>query len=119
MKNFRFGIGAFSAAILMSCLGLAASDPSAGVATPDAARASLAKWVETQQLIAKEKREWQEGKQILRSRIDAVNGEIAALKERMGETRRTAAEANAKKAGEVAENQSLLAAGTELATWVA
>jgi hypothetical protein len=119
MNNLRVGIGTLSAAVLVSGLAFAASDPGSGAATPDAARASLAKWVETQQLIAKEKREWQDGKQILRSRIDAVNGEIAVLKERMTETRRTAAEANEKKAGEVSENQALLAAGSELATWVA
>jgi hypothetical protein len=107
-----------SAAVLASGLVLAASDPNSAAATPDGARSSLAKWVETQQLIAKEKREWQEGKQILQSRIDAVNGEIAALKERMDETRRTAVEANEKKAGEVAENESLQKAGVELATWV-
>ena len=46
--------------------------------------------------------EWQDGKQILQSRIDAVNGEIAALTERLLEARRTAAEANGKRAGEVA-----------------
>jgi hypothetical protein len=119
MTSRRVAIGTLSAAVLASGLVLAASDPNSGGATPDGARASLAKWVETQQLIAKEKREWQEGKQILQSRIDAVNGEIAALKERMSETRRTASEANQKKAGEVAENESLQRAGSELAAWVA
>ena len=118
MTTRRIGIGTLSAAVLASGLALAASDPNSGAATPEGARSSLAKWVETQQLIAREKREWQEGKQILQSRIDAVNGEIAALKERMDETRRTAAEANEKKAGEVAENESLQKAGSELATWV-
>ncbi len=118
MTTGRIGIGTLSAAVLASGLVLAASEPNAGAATPEGARASLAKWVETQQLIAREKREWQEGKQILQSRIDVVNGEIAALKERMNETRRTAAEANEKKAGEVAENESLQRTGSELATWV-
>ena len=118
MTTLGMGIGTLAAAVLASGLALAASDLNAGAATPDAARASLARWVETQQLIAREKREWQEGKQILQSRIEAVNGEIAALKERMQETQRTAAEANEKKAGEVAENESLQRAGSELAAWV-
>jgi hypothetical protein len=103
---------------LASGLTLAAPDPTGQGATPDATRASLAKWVETQQLIAKEKQDWREGKQILQLRIDAVNGEIAALKERLGETRRASAEANGKKAGEVAENEALQGAGSELASWV-
>lgn len=111
-------ISTVSAAILASGLAIAAPDETPG-ATPDAARASLAKWVETQQLIAKEKQDWQQGKQILQSRIDAVNGEIAALQERLAETRRVGAEASGKKAGEVAENETLQRAGSELASWVA
>jgi hypothetical protein len=112
-------IGTVSAAVLASGLTIAASDATATATTPDAARASLAKWVETQQLIAKEKQDWQQGKQILQSRIDAVNGEIAALQERLKETRRVGAEASGKKAGEVAKNETLQRAGSELATWVA
>ena len=53
----RLGLGTFSAAVLASGLVLAASDPNSGAATPEGARSSLAKWVETQQLIAREKRE--------------------------------------------------------------
>jgi hypothetical protein len=112
-------IGTVSAAALAVGLATAATDATTGPATPEGARAALAQWVETQQLIAKEKQDWQQGKQILQSRIDAVNGEIAALTERLNESRRTAAEANGKRAGEVAENESLQKAGAELGTWVA
>jgi hypothetical protein len=119
MKTRHSGTGAALIAVLASGLAFAAADPTAGAATPESARASLAKWVETQQLIAKEQQDWQQGKQILQSRIDAVHGEIAALRERLAETRRTAAEANGKKAGEVAENDTLQKAGAELSTWVA
>jgi len=119
MSSLNARTGALSAAVLAAGLALAAADTKSEATTPDSARASLAKWVETQQLISKEKQEWQQGKQILQSRIDAVNGEIAGLEERFGETRRVAAEANGKKAGEVAENEDLQRAGAELATWVA
>jgi len=105
-------------AVLATRLLCAAPDPTAGATTPDSARASLAKWVETQQLISRERQDWQQGKQILQSRIDAVTGEIAVLQERLAETRRTAAEANDKKAGEVAENATLKAAAAELSTRV-
>lgn len=87
-------------------------------ATPDAARDALAKWVETQQLIAREKQDWQQGKQILQSRIDVVHGEIETLTERLADARRTAAEASGKKAGEVAENERLQRAGADLASRV-
>jgi hypothetical protein len=112
-------IGTVLAAVLVSGVTIAESDATTGAAAPDAARASLAKWVETQQLIAKEKQDWQQGKQILESRIEAVNGEIAALTDRLAESRRIAAEAHGKKAGEIAENGSLQKAGSELASWVA
>jgi len=118
MNTRRATKAAAVAALLVSGLAVAASDPSTGGATPDGARASLAKWVETQQLIAKEKQDWQQGKQILQSRIDAVEGEIAALTERLAETRRTGAEANGKRASEVGENETLQRAGVDLASWV-
>lgn len=108
-----------AAAVLAAGVASAAADPATVTATPESARAALAKWVETQQLIAKERQDWQQGKLILESRIDAVGGEIAALKVRLAETRRSAAEANEKKAGEVAENATLQKAGAELAGWVA
>ena len=112
-------IGTVLAAVLASGPSIAGSDSPTAQATPEGARASLAKWVETQQLISKEKQDWQQGKQILESRVSAVNGEIATLRERLTETRKTAAETNGKKAGEVAENDTLQRAGAELAGWVA
>jgi hypothetical protein len=96
----------------------APNEPSAGSATPEGARASLAKWVEAQQLIAKEKQDWQQGQQILQSRIEAVNGEIAALSERLAESRRNAAESNGKRAHDVAENEAMQRAGSEMSSRV-
>src|SRR5262245_61388660 len=84
-------------------------------ATPDSTRETLAKWVETQQLIAKEKREWADGKEILTSRIDVLKGEIEATKGKLADARKTAAEANSKKAGTVAESAALQEVGTGLA----
>ena len=84
-------------------------------ATPDSARETLAKWVETQQLIAKEKREWADGKEILTSRIDVLKGEIEAVKGKLADARKTAADANSKKAGTVAESASLQEVGVGLA----
>ncbi|HZN55252.1 MAG TPA: DUF3450 family protein [Candidatus Polarisedimenticolaceae bacterium] len=85
--------------------------------TPDSTRATLAKWVETQQIIAKERQEWEQGKSILQSRIEAVRGEIAATSQRLEDARRAAADANAKKAGEVAESARLQESGARLQAW--
>jgi hypothetical protein len=104
-----------AAAVGAALTGSFAADPP----SPESTRAALAKWVEAQQLIAKERQDWLQGKQILQSRIDTVNGEIAALTERLAESRKLASEANAKKAGEVRENEELQAAGTQMARWVA
>ncbi|MFM8785781.1 MAG: hypothetical protein ACKOFI_11720, partial [Phycisphaerales bacterium] len=40
-------------------------------------RLTLAKWIETQQIIAKERNDWQQGKEILQGRIDlaAIHGQ--------------------------------------------
>jgi len=83
--------------------------------TPDSTRETLAKWVETQQLIAKEKREWADGKEILTSRIDVIKGEIEAVKAKLADARKTAGEANAKKADTVAQSASLHDVGEGLA----
>jgi hypothetical protein len=90
---------------------LAADEP-----TPDSTRETLAKWVETQQLIAKEKRDWADGKEILTSRIDVIKGEIEAVKTKLADARRTAGETNAKKAGTIAESEALHEVGAGLAT---
>jgi uncharacterized protein DUF3450 len=91
----------------------------AGEATPESTRATLAKWVETQQLIAKEKKDWQEGKEILRSRIDVVKGEIEALRVKLGDARKAAAEGNAKRSETTSESTALQATGVALGDWAA
>ncbi len=49
------------------------------------ARATVARWVESQQLIARERREWQDGKQLLESRIALLDQEIATLTRQLEE----------------------------------
>lgn len=95
------------------CLGATVAEE----ATPESARATLAKWVETQQLIAKEKKDWQEGKEILRSRIDVVKGEIEAVRVKLGDARKAAAESNAKRFETSTESEELQGTGVKLAAW--
>jgi hypothetical protein len=48
-------------------------------------RETLARWVETQQIISQEKQDWQLGKQVLEQRIELIEGEIALLEEKTSE----------------------------------
>src|SRR5262245_8801390 len=61
-------------------------------ASPDAARQTLAKWVETQQIISKERKDWQDAKEILTSRIALLEAEIASGQERLSEVRTSSAD---------------------------
>jgi Protein of unknown function (DUF3450) len=79
------------------------------------ARASMAKWLETQQLISKERKIWQQEKEILLGRIEIVKQEVGTLEERIKQTETGVAEAEKKKQALVADND-LLKATTEKLT---
>ncbi|HKQ96568.1 MAG TPA: DUF3450 family protein [Candidatus Polarisedimenticolia bacterium] len=91
-----------------------AASPGGDVSPVESSRATLARWVETQQLIAKEKRDWQEGKQILAGRIDLVKGEIAALETQMKEERQSGSGNVVKQTELTNENSELEQAGRVL-----
>jgi hypothetical protein len=89
-----------SAFVWLSLLGLAtasiAAEPAADPSSVDSTRAALAKWVETERLIAKERKEWQQGRETLKARIDLVRGEIDALAEKRKDLDSTSGEARQK-----------------------
>ncbi len=95
-KNPRYHL---SVSVLV-CL---ASQPGAGAQAQqggqvlDEARATLAKWMETRQIISKEKEAWDLGKEVLQQRIDLMGSEIATLEEKITETRSGIGEADKKK----------------------
>ena len=43
----------------------------------------MGKWIETQQIISKERKDWQQGKEILLGRLELVKKEIATLEEKI------------------------------------
>jgi FtsZ-binding cell division protein ZapB len=53
----------------------------------EAARLSLEKWLQTQQLISKEEQDWRAGKEMIQGRIDLMLREIEAMKEKIAQTR--------------------------------
>jgi hypothetical protein len=45
----------------------------------------MGKWIETQQILSKERNEWQQGKEILLGRLELVKKEVASLEEKIAE----------------------------------
>lgn len=58
----------------------------------DGARSTVSKWIATQQLIFKERKDWQEQKEMLQARIAATEREIAALEAKLDESTRSLSE---------------------------
>ena len=79
----------------------------------ESARATLAQWVETQQMISKEKEDWQVGREILEQRVELVQDEIASLEKKLALARESVAEANAQQRDLSASNLDLTA-GTDV-----
>lgn len=79
----------------------------------ESARATLAQWVETQQIISEEKEDWQVAKEILEQRIELVGDEIASLEEKIALARESMAEANVQQR-DLSASKSDLTAGTDV-----
>lgn len=87
----------------------------AAAPTLEETRLTMGKWIETQQIISKERNEWQQGKEILVSRIDLVKKEVTSLEEKIQQAQSSVEESNKKRDELLAENDQLKAAGTQLA----
>lgn len=59
-------------------------------------RLKMEKWIETQQIISKERKEWQQGKEILTGRIDPVKNEIESIKEKIQQAESSISESQSK-----------------------
>lgn len=99
---------------LALCLAGAAFVPSPagqdGASAPpslEETRLAMAKWIETQQIISRERGEWQQGKEVLQARIDLVGKEVAQLKERIAHSEEAVAETRRKRDALAAENDAL------------
>lgn len=87
-----------------------------GSATLQETRLVMGKWIETQQIVSKERNEWQQGKEILTSRLDLVKREITGLEEKLAQSQAAVAEAQAKRAELHVQGEELRLAGVQLAT---
>jgi hypothetical protein len=88
--------------------------PPAPPATLDETRLTLNKWIETQQIISKERNDWQQGKEILQGRIELVGKEVGVLKDRITQSELAVVESNKKRDELVAENEQLKAVTAQL-----
>jgi hypothetical protein len=80
----------------------------------DSTRSTVAKWVETQQIISKEKNDWQLGKEVLLQRVSLIENEISSLEEKLAETRKGISEADGKRRELDARNTQLKSASASL-----
>ncbi len=78
------------------------------------ARLKMEKWIETQQIISKERKDWQQGKDILVGRLELVQKEIATLNEKIKQAETGIEEASKKRKDLQAENDQFKAAGVQL-----
>ncbi len=82
--------------------------------TLEETRLTMGKWIETQQIIAKEQNDWQQGKEILLGRLELVKKEVATLEEKIKEAESSVAESNRKRSELLAEGDRLKAVGDQL-----
>lgn len=77
-------------------------------------RLTMGKWIETQQIISKERKEWQQGKEILLGRIELVHKELSGLDEKIQAAQSSVDAADARRDALLAEKAVLEAAGAQL-----
>lgn len=82
-------------------------------------RLTLNKWIETQQILSKERNEWAQGKEILAGRIELVEREIAALQDKIKSTVEAVNDSNKKRDGFLAQKESLEGTTAQLTLAVA
>lgn len=81
----------------------------------ESTRSTVARWVETQQIISKEKKDWQLGKEVLLQRISLIENEIGQLERKRDATRGSIAEAEGQRRELEQRNEAMKRASAELA----
>lgn len=90
------------------------SDSTKAPPTLEETRLMMSKWIETQQIISKERKDWQQGKEILVGRLDLIKKETVTLEEKTKQAQSSVAEADKKRNDLLVENDQLKAAGAQL-----
>lgn len=95
------------------------NDQKASQPTLEETRLTMEKWIETQQILSKERNEWQQGKEILLGRLELVRKEVATLEEKIEEARAKVEEASRKREELVGESDRLKDVGSQLTEYAA
>ena len=104
------GVGpVLGAALVAVVLGLTPTDATSaqGGDDLDATRQAITEWVQTRQLISKEKRDFELGKEVLEARIDLLQREIDALRKRTADAESGIADADKQREELMAESEAL------------
>jgi soluble cytochrome b562 len=95
--------------------GSGAGDTQGAPPTLEETRLAMEKWIQTQQAISKERKDWQQGKDILVGRLELVKQEVLSLEKKIQDADASATEAAKKRDALLAENDELKATGAKLA----
>jgi hypothetical protein len=103
--------------VVAGCLAIFAlgAAPLSPAGSLDETRIALSKWIETQQIITRERNDWQQSREILLGRIDLVQKEITSVEEQIKKGEAGVAEARKKRDDVQKENSDLVAIGKTLA----
>ncbi len=99
-----------SSTALSAETGTDAADAVSGPPTLEETRITMDKWIETQQIISKERNDWQKGKEILLGRLELVKNEIASLSQTIRQAESGMAEVDKRRDELITENEKLKAA---------
>jgi hypothetical protein len=112
---------ALSAAVCFVSMaaGPAGQDLHAGdTARLEETRLAMGKWIETQQILSRERKEWQQGKEILLGRLELIQQEIATLEEKIAQAKSDVVEVDKKRDELNAEYERLEATNADLSAKV-
>lgn len=84
-------------------------------ATLEQMRLTMSKWIETQQIISKERKDWQQGREVLEGRIDLIKKEIVNVRERIETSTSSAGDIEKRKNDLIVENEQLKVVSEHLA----
>jgi len=118
MKRSGIPALALAAIAILASPGAPAQDASENAEKLAGTRDTLAKWVETQQIISREREDWQVGKDVLEQRIALIRGEIDGLEGRIAEIDGGLGDTDRRRRELDAENAALREASASLAAGI-
>jgi hypothetical protein len=87
--------------------------------TLEETRMRMGKWIETQQILSKERNEWQQGREVLAGRVELLRKEVTTLQERIATAEASLAASNAKRDALLATDAELQGISAQMAAAVA